>query len=310
MRILGIVLYVLWLGFALLLGSTVGWLHKSKIISYIVNPPKTPPQEFGNSEFTVLVLGCDEDLAPGGKVVLRKQARSDMMLVVKFDFPNKKITGISIPRDTLCQVPGYKPMKINAYHSIAKKGEEASLTEDAVETLLPSVHIDRVVTLDFDAFQRLVNMLGGVDVDVKRRMQYTDRAGGLYIDFKPGLQHMNGYQAMCYVRYRHGDSDFVREERQREFALDMKQQIRSRFLDAPAIADQVIHVMGDAFTDEEAGVLARFIFDVGPENIQMGQVPVVDGRGTDLLVDQDKLPAVLAQYGFAESPSDKTSTIR
>src|SRR5690349_11890698 len=85
-----------------------------------------PADEFKDKVLTLLILGCDEDRQsakgsgknrkPGG--ILRHASRSDMMLVAKVDFAHRRISGISIPRDTLWQVPAYREQKINAYHYI------------------------------------------------------------------------------------------------------------------------------------------------------------------------------------------------
>lgn len=307
--IVGAVGYGLFLVLALAVGTVGGWVRQSPLIVTALTDHRKPDEIFNQHTLTVLVLGCDEDLAPGGKKVLKKQARSDMMLVAKFDFDRRKITGVSIPRDTQCQLPGYHLLKINAYHSIAKKGNEAELTKEAVEHILP-IHIDRVITLDFDAFQKMVNEVGGVTVDVKKKMHYTDRAGNLFINFKPGVQHLDGYNAMCYVRFRHGDSDFVREERQREFMMDLKQQALDNILNAPQVVNDAVAVLGNSMTDAEVASLAKFVRDVGPQSIDLGQIPVVDATGSDVKVDEEKLPAVLTHYGLIDDPTTRVSLSR
>ena len=292
--------YGFFLFFALAIGTFAGWLHQSPTAESIVLQKfkSTPPQEtFKSDAVTLLILGCDEDLAPGGKKVLKKQARSDMMLVVKLDFAKKMVTGVSIPRDTRCQVPGYKSQKINGYHNIAHKGHEAELTQTAVEHLLRGVKIDRVVTLDFDHFQELVNLVGGVPITIEKRLKYTDKAGGLFIDLKPGYQNLMGYDAMCFVRFRHGDTDFARQARQKQFLLAFKQQALKDLLKLPQIVNEGEKVLGGGLNSDEIASLALFAKQVPPENIQWGQIPVKDIRGSsDLSVDRKKLPAVLAQY--------------
>jgi LCP family protein required for cell wall assembly len=217
--------YAVFLVFALAIGTGAGWLNQSEVIRKMIFAPKDPKQTFGSDSVTLLILGCDEDLQDNTGKVLKKQARSDMMLVAKLDFANHMITGVSIPRDTECQLPGYHRLKINAYHNIAKKGHEAELTQRAVEFLLPNVKIDRVVTLDFDAFQQVVNLVGGVPINSEKNLDYDDNAGHLHIHIKKGPQMMNGYNAMCYVRFRHGDSDFARQQRQKQFLMSFKGQV-------------------------------------------------------------------------------------
>lgn len=312
-RLLSGVAYATLLIAALGVGTGFGIVKRSKVLNEVIKQKlnNTKPDEvFHKDALTVLVLGCDEDLAPGGKVVLRKQARSDMMLVAKIDFAKNQITGVSIPRDTECRLPGDRMRKINAYHAIAKPGEENDLTQQAVEHLLPGVQIDRVVTIDYDAFQDLVNMLGGVQVDVDRKMDYDDNAGNLHIHLKPGPAKLDGYNAMCFVRYRHGDSDFKRQERQKQFLVSFKNAVLKNPAMIGQVADQSMAVLGNALNSTEIASLALFSKQVPPQNIKLGQVPVLEGKGTGLLVDEDKLQDVLAQYRLTDTYGSRVSDNR
>lgn len=300
-RVFRAVVYGALLIVALSAGMIYRLVHESKVASSLFSQVlhhSSPQEAFHDDSLALLILGCDEVLSPGGKKVLRKQARSDMMLVVRLDFTNKRITGVSIPRDTECRLAGDRTRKINAYHAIAPRGEEAALTQKAVEHLLPGVAIDRVVTLDFDAFQSMVNMIGGVPLDVDRKMDYDDNAGNLHIHLKPGPARLNGYDAMCYVRYRHGDSDFKRQERQKEFLLALKSEVFRHPTMIGQIADDSMAVLGNALNADEVATLALFAKDVPPQNIRMGQIPVLDGRGSSLRIDSERLPGVLRDFNL------------
>ncbi len=300
--------YFLLLCLALGIGSFVGWINQSSLIKNLIFSPKPPAETFHSNSVTLLILGCDEVLQDNTEKVLKKQARSDMMLIAKFDFDTKMITGVSIPRDTQCKLPGDERRKINAYHNVAKKGHEAELTQQAVEFLLPGVKIDRVVTLDFDAFQEVVNLVDGVPINVEKPMDYDDKAGNLHIHFKPGPQIMNGYNAMGYVRFRHADSDLMRQQRQKQFLLAFKNQVIKHWTQLPSILDEGVKVIGGALSNDEIASIALFARSVPAQNIQWGQVPVKEIPGSTFLrVDEDALPDVLAQYRLIDTPSDKPS---
>ena len=206
-------------------------------------------------------------------------------------------------------MPGYHRSKINGYHNIAKKGQEAALTQKAVEFLLPGIHIDRVVTLDFDHFQDLVNLVGGVPINIEKRMHYTDKAGHLYIDLKPGFKTLNGYDSMTFVRFRHGDSDLQRQERQKQFLAAFKQQAMKNWTKVPALVDEGQKVLGGGLTTDEISSLALFARQLPPGNIQWGQVPVKDIPGsTDLRLDEDKLNDVLIQYRLLGKEKDSAQS--
>ena len=296
--------YVFWLCLALIVGSLAGWLNQSPLLrnaalqaAGLMNPPR-PIDLFGKDSITVLLLGCDEDLYFGGKQVLRHQARSDMMLIAKLDFKTNRIWGVSIPRDTRCRLPGYRSMKINAYHAVAKRGREAELTQEAVEFLLPGVHIDKVLTIDYDAFQDLVNLVGGVQIQIPKRMFYNDNAGNVHVNFFPGPKLLNGYDAMMFVRYRHGDSDFERQKRQKDFLLAFKDSALKNKMMLPQIAEKGKAVLGKTLSDEQIASIIAFSRGVKAEHIVMGQVPVVQGRGSFLEIDKRALPRTLTQFGL------------
>ncbi|HEV2776194.1 MAG TPA: LCP family protein [Solirubrobacteraceae bacterium] len=166
---------------------------------------------------TILVLGSDGRYGEKGIPV-----RSDTMIVVRLD-PDKNATAVmSIPRDLLVSIPGHGQRRIN--EAFALGGPRLSVR--TVKGLL-NIPISHVVNVNFNGFQRAVNRLGCVFVDVDRRY-FNDRGGpGGYatIDLKPGYQKLCGSDSLDYVRYRHTDDDFVRAARQQDFLRQAKGQI-------------------------------------------------------------------------------------
>lgn len=295
--------YILFLAICLGLGGIAGWLSTSSVfvegfISKLKN--ETPQQVFRDDSITILILGCDKELYYGGKQVINEHARSDMMMVARFDFERKLIGTVSIPRDTLCKLPGYERQKINAYNAIGGP----DLAKAAVEEILPDVEIDRVVTLNFDAFIEIIDMVGGVDLYIPRDMKYTDKAADLFIDLKKGRQHLDGYEAMGYVRWRKnsngrgGDSDFERQKRQKDLLLALKSKLMSNWQVGTKVLDKTIEVGGGTFKPNEIASLGFFIQSLDSnEAIRMGQIPIIEIPGSyNLSVDRDKLPEVLKQY--------------
>lgn len=285
-------------------GAAAGWVGQSKVGTAYARQTLLnvkPADVFETTDgVNLLILGCDADVSPGGKKVLRKQARSDTMIVARLDFKNSRISGIGIPRDLLVELPGYRAQKINGYHSIG--GPE--LARQAAETVL-GVKIDRTLTIDYDSFQDMVDMVGGVEVFVPKRMKYTDRRANppLNIDFKPGRQLMNGYDAMCFVRFRHSDDTFHRQERQVDFMLSFKDAVKKKPQLLNQLADQAMHVLGDGFTSEEMAAIARFAQSLPREAIAFGSVPVVPASNYNLKLDEAKLPEVLSEFNLVETPA-------
>ncbi len=284
-----------WVGYGLLVsvalagGTLYGWAKDTVIIDILLGPD--PPEEvFGRNDITVLLLGTDEDRAPGGRTVDREAARSDMIMVARLHFGKKKITGITIPRDTLAKVPGYSAHRINAFHVFGG----ADLAKEAVESLI-GVKIDRVIVVNYRVFRDMVDLIGGIEIDVEKRLRYEDERGNLHIDIEPGPQHMDGSTAEGYVRYRR-DSDFNRQERQRNFLVSFKEQSIKQWPKAPKLLSKLGELTGYVFSDKELATLMLFAKEVGTANIKLGMLPVYDAGNYDLAVDMANLKPTLEEF--------------
>jgi len=304
-------MYVVWCIGILAVGIIGGWVNQSPVISALINMEITntqPKQVFDNkSEFYLLVLGCDEDRDWQTQKVTKKYARSDMMLTLRLDFDTNKVTGISIPRDLKVQLPGYDFQKINAYHYIGGK----DLAQKAAEYVL-GVSIDRTVILDYDSFKKMVDLVGGVEVFIDKPLKYTDKAGDLFINLKPGRQKLTGEQAMGYVRIRKSDNDYQRQQRQKDFLVSFKSALESKPQMSISVTNAAVGMLGKGLTSREVAAMAKFARAVGGDNIKMGMVPVIEhDHGSWLTLDDSKFEEVLAQFSFpSKAPGYSTEARR
>ncbi|WP_103105798.1 LCP family protein [Brevibacillus reuszeri] len=221
--------------------------------------------------FVVLMLGVDSRDG--------ERARSDTMMLAAIHPAKQSAYLISIPRDSYMELPGKGFDKVN--HAMAFGGPK--LVKESLEQFL-DIKIDRYVSVDFDGFRQIVDELGGVQIDVKKRMKYSDPSDGTYIDIQPGLQTLSGEQALDYARYRKSDlgkedSDYQRISRQQEIlkALANKgasAQTYSKVFSLMEIMGQ--HVKTD-LTDLEIASLLLSYGDPTPNAIK-----------TDTLVGQDE----------------------
>ncbi len=170
---------------------------------------------------TILVIGSDRRYVDRDA---KGAARSDTLMLVRLD-PNKAATAVvSIPRDLKVDIPGYGSDKINAAFSLGGP----KLTLKTVRDLL-GIQINHIVEVNFGGFQRAVNRLKCVYVDVDHRYYHSNAglapaAQYAEINLKPGYQKLCGLQSLDYVRFRHADSDFVRSARQQDFLRQAKGQ--------------------------------------------------------------------------------------
>ncbi|MGB9826817.1 MAG: LCP family protein, partial [Desulfofundulus sp.] len=161
-----------------------------------------------SGSFTVLLLGSDA--RPGEKV-----GRTDSIIVANVDSEKKRIAFLSIPRDTRVYIPGHGMDKINA---AAVYGGPA-LTCETVSSLI-GMPVQYYALARWEGFKNIVDVLGGVTIDVERDMYHYDSSDGseYAINLHKGVQRLDGEKALQYVRFR-GDplGDIGRTQRQLKF---------------------------------------------------------------------------------------------
>jgi len=210
-------------------------------------PVPVPDEKLAVDRFDILLLGLD------GREGLND--RSDTLILVSVDEKNKKAQLLSIPRDTRVKVRG-KLDKINAAYAYGG----VDLSKKTVTDFL-GVTIDRYVIINFNSLVKLVEQVGGIDVNVPFRM-YNRLEG---IDLQPGAQHLDGKQVLAYTRYRdskHGDRE--RAQRQQE----VLQLLAVKVLEGkslPQITNFINFVLEEVETDltaREMVALARLVSPV------------------------------------------------
>ena len=154
---------------------------------------------------TIMLMGVDERKDDVG--------RSDTLMVLQLS--KDKASLLTIPRDTLVYIERHGYQKVNAAYAYGG----AKLARKTVEEFL-GVDIDRYVMINKARFAEVIDAMGGVDIYVERDMHYEDPwddDGGLYIDLKQGIQHLDGKTAIEFVRFRDSEGDVGRVRRQQAF---------------------------------------------------------------------------------------------
>jgi LCP family protein required for cell wall assembly len=212
------------------------------------------------------------------------------------DFVNQRINALSIPRDTLVRIPRHGWGKINSAHALGGP----KLLVETVSNLLGNLQIDHVVIVSYKAFEEAVDALGGVTIEVEKRMVYHDNWGDLHVDLHPGVQRLNGKQALGYVRFRHTDSDFHRIERQQKFIRAVKERLKdpSVWMRAPQVLAAGLRHTRTTMEFEQMLALALFARQLSDEHIRTETLPVRNGPGTALLVQREAATQLIRELGF------------
>ena len=186
------------------------------------------------NNMTVMLLGVDKRPDDVG--------RSDTLMFLNFNRDN--ISLLSIPRDTRVYIERVGYQKINAAYAFG--GEK--LTRQTVEDFL-GVGVDRYIKIDKQAFPKIIDELGGIDVYVERDMKYEDPwddDGGLVINLQKGYQHLDGRKAVQFVRYRDEEGDAGRVRRQQVFMKAFAEKITE-----PATILKLPQIVSAAFNSVE-----------------------------------------------------------
>lgn len=187
---------------------------------------------------TIMIMGVDERDDDVG--------RSDTLMIASIDPKTNQASLLSVPRDTRVKIKGHGFDKVNAAYAYGKE----KLSQDTVENLL-GVNIDHYVIINTKSFKKIIDAIGGIDIDVPKRMHYEDPwddDGGLIIDFQPGMQHMDGAKAVTYVRYRDEEGDLGRIRRQQDFMRACMDKIVSPAI-IPKLPSVIKEVMDSIQTD-------------------------------------------------------------
>jgi polyisoprenyl-teichoic acid--peptidoglycan teichoic acid transferase len=201
-----------------------------------INPtaiaPSLKPWD-GAGRVTVLLIGLDYRDWSGEK----DYSRSDTMILLTLD-PTAKTAGIlSIPRDMWVAIPGFQHGKINTAYYLGEAyklpGGGPALATKTVEQFL-GVPINYYAQIDFGAFVRFIDEIGGVAVDVPNQitisLQGQDGIKGKKT-LKPGRQVLPGEWALAYARNRYTeDGDFDRARRQQQVIIGIRERMLNRNL--------------------------------------------------------------------------------
>nr|WP_242025720.1 LCP family protein [Leptolyngbya sp. FACHB-36] len=273
----------------------------------------------------ILILGVKvltTDLAepPAGMANLKYHALvnsfdglTDTMLLLRFSPQTKKLSVLSIPRDTRALIPGYGVKKINEANVDGGPALAAKTTSD----LLGGIGIDRYVTINVQGVQALIDALGGVKVYVPKDMKYRDESQHLYINLKAGQRHLNGDQTLQLLRFRHDEyGDIGRIQRQQMVMRSLMEQTLNPATIArlPKILSVIQSYVDTNLSVEELVALVGFASQSSRSNVQMLTVPGTFSEPGEYdasywLPSADRITTLMAQHFDvgAVVPADNSS---
>jgi len=235
----------------------------------------------GVERVTVLVLGIDERKQETGPF------RTDTMLLLTIDPASKTAGMLSIPRDLWVQIPAMDTDgKINTAHFIGDAygypGGGPALARETVQENL-GIPIDYTLRVNFDAFEKVVDAIGGVEICVPEVIDDPEYPcydsycfDPLYID--AGCQTMDGSLALKYARTRHSGTDFDRAKRQQQVILAIRDKVVSQNLlpqlvaQAPSLLDTLQTAVKTDLSLEQMIQLAKLATEIDLKHIKQATI--------------------------------------
>jgi LCP family protein required for cell wall assembly len=253
---------------------------------------------------TAIVIGYDKRLGADRGM----DSRSDTVMLIRADPKEDTISMLSFPRDLIVEIPacrGHPPFtgRINeAYTYCGPRG-----TLETVKKLT-GIPINYMVTVNFVGFREIVDKLGGVYLDIDHRY-FNDNSGlGVgqtyaEIDLRPGYQHLNGNDALSFVRFRHTDSDLYRIARQQQFVKSLKQQVSSfwSITKVPGIVNTItenVEVGVGGGRKLDVGTLygyAKLAYGLPSGNFHQVQIQGISGYA-ELTAPQDAIDSAVEKF--------------
>lgn len=234
--------------------------------------------DFHKDVYNFLIVGHD-----------RAASLADVSMLINFNSETCMMNIMQIPRDTRVTIAdGHWYNRVNGVYTYFRdetaenpdyegiKGYAKFLEENL------SIVIDYYAVMDLDQFANIIDVLGGVDIDIKERMVYEDKNQNLYINLYPGQQTLNGHQSEQFVRYRSGflQGDIGRGQNQKEFLAALFNTVKNKvgLFNISEVSEIVIDNLVTNMETSDLIYFAAYISTVDLKNVTMLTLP---GRSAD-----------------------------
>ena len=221
----------------------------------------------GRDLVNILLLGIDRRSSG-------ERGRSDTMILCTIDKAGNTITMTSFLRDLYVDIPGYESNRLNAAYQI---GGIKLLNKTLKENF--GVEAEANIEVDFECFKRIVDLMGGVSIFLtKAEVEYMSQVYG-HEYLVPGMNHLNGDQALSYSRIRYIDSDFQRSNRQRTVLNALLDSVRDANLSQlVTLVETILPLVKTDMTDSQImGYVLEFFSMLSDCRIESQRVPLDNG---------------------------------
>ncbi|UCF59892.1 MAG: LCP family protein [Anaerolineaceae bacterium] len=283
-------IFSVYLVFVMVRGLAAAWsgtglpsfnISGGEIVDTTAGPGTTPtavlldelPESWsGTSRVTILLMGLDYRDWESGEGA----PRTDSMMLVTLDPISETAGMLSIPRDLWVEIPAYGHGRINTAYSLGEQdrlpGGGPGLAVRTVEKFL-GVPIPYYVQLDFGAFVRMIDEIGGVEIDIPDWITIDPIGPNNTVVKGPGVTTLSGDLALAYARARHTEGgDFDRALRQQQLAMALRDQlpgmVPTLVTKAPALYQELASGIRTNLSLDQMVALGMLALQISPEDIR------------------------------------------
>ena len=249
----------------------------------------------------------------------QERGRTDSMMILTINKQTQSIKITSLMRDTYVQIPGYYNNRLNASYSLGG----IPLLKDTIETNY-GITIDNTVLVGFDAFEKIIDTLGGVDIPLTQSEinWMTDELKYDTQKFTEGTNHLNGKEALTYVRIRKvsevdgENNDFGRTSRQRRLISTIYETYKENGItNTVNIANEILPYITTDLTKTEIMNYLLAVLTIKPDELETFRVPM-DGSYSSvsinkmavLQLDWESNRAALKEFIYGKELIDEIET--
>lgn len=260
------------------------------------------PQQIigGDGIVNIMLVGQDRRAGEG-------RQRSDAMILCTVNRNARTLTLTSFMRDVYVEIPGYRSNKLNSCYQIG--GSE--LLDACLEKNF-GIRVDANIEVDFDGFMELIDTVDGVEIELtEKEANYLNRRGNWDVEtnqnwqLRPGINLLNGSQALAYSRIRDIGMDFERTERQRKVLMALLEKAKTQdILQINALVMDAAELVTTDMTDQEIFSYVRLLFPMLSDmQITTQRIPVdgtyrfadLPGAGDAIVIDFEANRKILAE---------------
>lgn len=240
--------------------------------------------------------------------------RTDVILLCQLSLSDNTVEILQIPRDTKVNTKRFDKKINSAYGS---SGKENALIEEI--NLLTGIKPEKYIIVTFDGFRRLIDAIGGVEMDVPFRMKYNDPEQNLVIDLQQGWQNLDGKKAEMFVRFRqnndgtgYADGDVGRIEKHKAFYKAVAEKLFSvsNVWNLSEILSVVSESVETDFSADEIEMYLRRIPKFSADGISFHTLPGMGGYDKNgvsyFFCDSEKTEALMREkFGIKRKTAEK-----